>query len=94
MNFTILIRTFILTWLFAIQGVMGAAETRIESQVALFTQQEAALTRALEETPGSVNLLSRRGDMRQFLGRFQDATADYEKMIKPLIHFYKCQIFY
>ncbi len=60
----------------------GAAETKIESQVALFTQQEAALTRALEETPGSVNLLSRRGDMRQFLGRFQDATADYEKMIE------------
>lgn len=82
MNFPILIRTFILTWLFAIQGVMGAAETKIESQVALFTQQEAALTRALEETPGSVNLLSHRGDMRQFLGRFKDATADYEKMIE------------
>ena len=82
MKLPVLIRTLVLTLLFAGYGTIGFAETAMESQVALFAQQEAALTRALEETPGSVNLLSRRGDMRQFLGRFKDATADYEKMIE------------
>lgn len=79
MNIPVLIRTLVFALLVASHGTIGFAETAIESQVALFAQQEAALTRALEETPGSVNLLSRRGDMRQFLGRFKDATADYEK---------------
>ena len=82
MNIPALIRALVLALLVASHGTISFAETAIESQVALFAQQEAALTRALEETPGSVNLLSRRGDMRQFLGRFKDATADYEKMIE------------
>ncbi len=57
-------------------------ETGIASQLAGFFEQEQALSRAIEEAPQSVKLLSRRGDLRQFLGRFTDAVADYEKMIE------------
>ena len=59
-----------------------AGENGIASQLEGFLKQEQALTRAIEETPHSVNLLSRRGDLRQFLGRFAAAVADYEKMIE------------
>lgn len=57
-------------------------ETGVASQMAGFFEEEQALSRAIEETPQSVNLLSRRGDLRQFLGRFTGAVADYEKMIE------------
>lgn len=46
-----------------------------------FRAQESALSRSLEQSPNSMGLLSRRGDMRQFLGKFEGAVADYEKMI-------------
>jgi tetratricopeptide (TPR) repeat protein len=59
-----------------------AGEGDIASHLAGFSKQEQALTRAIDETPHSVNLLSRRGDLRQFLGRFAAAVADYEKMIE------------
>lgn len=59
-----------------------AAEADLSSQLASFSKQEQALSRAIEETPQSVTLLSRRGDLRQFLGRFTAAVADYEKMIR------------
>jgi lipoprotein NlpI len=82
MKLPALIGTYALAILLACGGTDVRAETAAEKQIAFFTQQEATLTRALDETPGSVSLLSRRGDMRQFLGRFKDAIADYEKMIE------------
>jgi lipoprotein NlpI len=59
-----------------------AGEVGLSSQLATFSEQEQALSRVLQGTPHSVNLLSRRGDLRQFLGRFTAAVADYEKMIE------------
>lgn len=43
--------------------------------------QEKALSAVLEKMPASLNLLSRRGDVRVFLGDFKGAVADYENMI-------------
>ncbi len=43
--------------------------------------QEKTLGAVLAQMPGSVNLLSRRGDTRVFLGDFAGAVADYEAMI-------------
>ena len=47
-----------------------------------FRDQESALSRAIEQSPKSLGLYSRRGDMRQFLGKFEGAVADYQKMIE------------
>jgi tetratricopeptide (TPR) repeat protein len=44
-------------------------------------QQEKTLSAVLEKMPGSLSLLSRRGDARLFLGNFSGAIADYEGMI-------------
>lgn len=63
-------------------GTTVAGEVGLSSQLATFSEQEQALSRVLEGNPQSVNLLSRRGDLRQFLGRFTAAVADYEKMIE------------
>jgi lipoprotein NlpI len=38
-------------------------------------------TKRLEEAPGDINALSRRGDAQFFLGRFRDALADYDAMV-------------
>jgi lipoprotein NlpI len=57
-------------------------ETSTASHLSGFIQEEEALSRAIEQTPDSVSLLSRRGDLRQFLGQFAAAIADYQKMIK------------
>jgi lipoprotein NlpI len=46
-----------------------------------FRAQESALSRSLEQSPDSIGMYSKRGDMRQFLGKFEGAVADYEKMI-------------
>jgi lipoprotein NlpI len=43
--------------------------------------QEKTITTVLEKMPNSPNLLSRRGDMRVFLGDFPGAISDYEGMI-------------
>jgi lipoprotein NlpI len=45
------------------------------------TDEEKALTAAMEKMPPSLRLLSRRGDLRVFLGNFAGAIADYEGMI-------------
>lgn len=44
-------------------------------------EQERTLSAVLEKMPKSVSLLSRRGDVRVFAGRFAEAVADYEEMI-------------
>lgn len=59
-------------------GDTGAAQ---KFNPSTFEQQERTLTSVLEKMPGSINLLSRRGDARLFLGNFEGAVADYEGMI-------------
>ena len=44
-------------------------------------ESEETLSTSIRENPGSVSLLSRRGDVRLFLGRYSEAVEDFEKMI-------------
>lgn len=46
-----------------------------------FTDNLKQLDTALQKSPESISLLSRRGDMHIFLGKFPEAVADYERMI-------------
>jgi lipoprotein NlpI len=46
-----------------------------------FEQREKLLSARLIEEPENVSLYSSRGDARLFLSRFEEAVADYEKMI-------------
>ena len=73
---------WVIPFLFFTCATTMLGDTDVASQLAGFLKQEEALTRAIEEAPRSINLLSRRGDFRQFLGRFPAAVADYEKMIE------------
>lgn len=52
------------------------------NELQLFEQEEKSLSEALQKAPQAIRMLSRRGDMRQFLGRFPEAIADYEEMIR------------
>ena len=47
-----------------------------------FEENEIELSKSIAVNPGSLRGWSKRGDMRLFLGKFQDAKADYEKMIQ------------
>lgn len=40
------------------------------------------LTAAIEKSPESVDLYSRRGDVLFFLGKFAESAADYDKMVQ------------
>ncbi len=51
------------------------------AMLARFDADRSSLTEALAKSPGSVPLLSRRGDANLFTARFAEAVADYEKMI-------------
>lgn len=42
----------------------------------------AQLTQAIEKTPQSVDLYSKRGDVLFFLGQFPEAVNDYDKMVQ------------
>lgn len=44
-------------------------------------ESEETLSTSIRENPGSISLLSRRGDVRLFLGRYSEAVEDFEKMI-------------
>ncbi len=54
---------------------------RREAMLAEFTTQIATLGKALERSPNSMAVLSRRGDYHLFLGHFKEAVADFEQMI-------------
>jgi lipoprotein NlpI len=71
------------TAVFATAGTLASVAAIKEDAPFLeaFRAQENALSRAIEQSPNSIGLYSRRGDMRQFLGKFEGAVADYEKMI-------------
>jgi tetratricopeptide (TPR) repeat protein len=45
------------------------------------TRQLEEFSAALARDPGSIRTLSSRGDTHLFLGKFEEAVADYEKMI-------------
>ena len=47
-----------------------------------FEKEEKSLTKKIREDPLSVSGFSSRGDMRLFLGDFEGARVDYEKMIE------------
>lgn len=44
-------------------------------------EQEKTLSAVIEKMPPSLNLFSRRGDLKVFLGDFKGAVSDYERMI-------------
>jgi tetratricopeptide (TPR) repeat protein len=46
-----------------------------------FEQDLSTVNTALEKTPDSVQLYSRRGDLYLFLGRYREAVSAFEKMI-------------
>jgi lipoprotein NlpI len=65
----------------SVTWVGAAAIKEDRSFLDAFRAQENALSRAIEQAPQSIGLYSKRGDVRQFLGQFEGAVADYEKMI-------------
>lgn len=62
-------------------GLSLFAETPLAFDDGPLKEQEKALSAVLEKMPASQNLLSRRGDVRVFLGDFKGAVSDYEGMI-------------
>lgn len=61
-----------------------AADPKTEPSVPTpdFTATIAELTNAIEASPKSVPLYSKRGDAYFFSGRFTDAVADYDRMVE------------
>ncbi len=55
---------------------------RVERMQKSFRESEDKLTQELAENPQDINLYSQRGDARFFQGKFDEAVADYEKMVK------------
>lgn len=54
----------------------------LHKQIEAWNTETQRLTAAIEKSPQAVNLYSRRGDLRFFLGEFEGAVADYERMVK------------
>lgn len=54
----------------------------VERMQTAFRRQEAELSDRIAAKPAEVELYSRRGDMRFFQGKFDEALADYEKMLE------------
>lgn len=50
-------------------------------EIAALKVRETALSDTLTATPSSIQALSNRGDIRQFMGHFTDAISDFERMI-------------
>lgn len=65
--------------LFAVLSLFGEAPLAFDDGP--LKEQEKALGAVLEKMSPSQNLLSRRGDLRVFLGDFKGAVSDYEGMI-------------
>ncbi len=62
-------------------GGLLRAEPGAEFDGTALKEQEKTLSSVLEKMPASQGLLSKRGDVRVFLGDFKGAIADYEGMI-------------
>lgn len=50
--------------------------------LAAFENEEGAITNAISQGSPTVAQYARRGDLRVFLGKFDDAVTDYEKMVE------------
>lgn len=57
-----------------IAEINAEVKNRVEKQL-------AALPEIDEKDPGAVQLLSTRGDLRMFLGKFEDAERDFQQMV-------------
>ncbi len=55
---------------------------RVERMQNSFRETEAKLTEQIEKTPDAIDLYSQRGDARFFQAKFDDAVADYDKMVE------------
>lgn len=55
---------------------------RVERMQKSFAESEAKLTDDITTKPDDVDLYSKRGDARFFQGKFDDAVADYDKMVE------------
>jgi lipoprotein NlpI len=55
---------------------------RVERMQTALRESEEKLTAEIQDAPQDVDLYSRRGDARFFQGKFADAVADYEEMVK------------
>lgn len=55
---------------------------RAERMQKSFAASEATLTAGIEKNAEDVDLYSQRGDVRFFQGKFEDAVADYDKMVE------------
>lgn len=58
------------------------SEARRAEMQAGWERKVRELSEAIADRPDEVSLYSRRGDALFFLGRFEDAVADYEKMVE------------
>jgi lipoprotein NlpI len=55
---------------------------RVERMQKAFRESEDKLTQEIGENPKDIDLYSQRGDARFFQGKFDEAVADYEKMVE------------
>ncbi|MEI6712313.1 MAG: hypothetical protein WCO60_01075 [Verrucomicrobiota bacterium] len=78
MNLTIPV---LLTIAFTLYPVPGLFAQVPADEIAALKARETALSESLKATPSSVQTLSNRGDIRQFMGQFADAVSDFERMI-------------
>jgi lipoprotein NlpI len=61
----------------------AAADYASDAQmIASFEKELAALDDAIGKGPATVAQYSRRGDLRMFLGKFEEAVPDYEQMVE------------
>jgi lipoprotein NlpI len=65
----------------AAQPAPAAADTPRAVKRVEWEREIERLTAAIAESPASVDLYSRRGDARFFLGKFDEAVDDYERML-------------
>ena len=59
-----------------------AAQDNVETLEKAFARQIETLTELITESPKQVSLYSRRGDAYFFTGQFEEAVADYSKMVE------------
>lgn len=70
-----------LTWLVLLWGRPASCDDRSELHPEL-QQQRVALDQQIAANPQSVDLHSARGDVLFFLGEFDDAASDYDRMVE------------
>ncbi|HUG20811.1 MAG TPA: hypothetical protein VMM56_17610, partial [Planctomycetaceae bacterium] len=64
------------------QSEPDTGNSALQKQIEAWNTETQRLTDAIEKSPQAVDLYSRRGDLRFFLGEFEGSVADYERMVK------------